>query len=62
MCYITNIGIRQKPISLCTSPMKIHKITPSVHQNWWFKRLDTQLTEPTIQNSVKVQTVVELKN
>ena len=42
-------GIRQLPINLCTSPMSIHKITPSVDYNW-LKRLNTQLNEPTNQN------------
>ena len=31
----------------------IHKISSSVDYNW-FKRLDTQLNEPTNQNLVKV--------
>ena len=31
--------------------MKIHKITPTVDYNFWLKRLDTQLIEPTNYNS-----------
>ena len=30
--------------------------------NYWFKRLDAQLNEPTNQNSIKVHKVIELKN
>ena len=33
--------------------MMIHKITLSVHKNWWLKRLNTQLNESTNQNSLK---------
>ena len=29
------------------------QITPSVDYNWWLERLDTQLKEPTNQNSIK---------
>ena len=47
---------------LCTSPMMIHKITPSVDYNKWFKRLDTQSNKPTNQNSIKVPKVVRLTN
>ena len=43
-------GIIQWPINLCTSPMMIHKITPSVDYNQWPK-----LNEPTNQNSMKVK-------
>ena len=32
--------------------MLIHKIKPSVNYNQWLKRLDTQLNEPTNQNSI----------
>ena len=46
-------GIRQWPLNLCTSPMIMDKITPSVDQNYWFKRLNIQLFEPTNQNSFK---------
>ena len=52
-------GIRQLPINLCTSTMIIHKITPSIDYNLWFKRLDTQLNEPTNQNWIKVPKVVK---
>ena len=31
-----------------------HKITPSVDQNVWLKRLKTQLNKPTNLNSVEV--------
>ena len=47
-------GIRQCLINLCTSPMIIHKITPSVDYDKWLKHLDNQLHEPTNQNSIKV--------
>ena len=33
--------------------MMIHKIIPSVDYNYWLKRLNTQLSEPTNQNSIK---------
>ena len=36
----------------------IHKITPSVDENWWLKRLDTELDETTNQNSMKVLKIV----
>ena len=42
--------------------MMIHKITPSVDYNQWFKHLETQLDEPTNQNSSKILEVVELTN
>ena len=35
------------------SPMIIHKITPSVDHNKWFKRKDTQVHESTNQNFKK---------
>ena len=35
-----------------TSSMMIHKINPSVDYNQQLKLLDTQLNEPTNQNSV----------
>ena len=34
--------------------MIIHKNTPSVDKNYWLKRLNTQLNEPTNQNSLTV--------
>ena len=30
----------------------IYKITPSIDHNQWLKRLDTQLNEPTNENSI----------
>ena len=42
--------------------MRIHKITPSVDYNKWLKGLDTQLIEPTNQDSVKDSKVVETTN
>ena len=36
-----------------TDKLMIHKITPSVYYNEWFKRLDTQLNDPTNQNSLR---------
>ena len=42
----------------CTSPMMIHKITPSVDFDYWMKRLDTQLNESTNQNSIKNPKVI----
>ena len=38
--------------------MMIHIITPYVDYFNWLKRLETQLNEPTNQNSVKVPKVV----
>ena len=38
--------------------MMKHKITTSVDHNKWLKRLNTQLYEPTNQNSKKVPKVV----
>ena len=32
----------------------IHKITPVKDSDFWLKRLDTPLTEPTNQNSIIV--------
>ena len=55
-------GIRQWLINLCTSPMIIRKITPSVDYNQWLNRLDTKLNEPTNQNSLKVPEVVDPTN
>ena len=40
----------------------MHKITPSVDLNYWLEHLDTQLNEPTNQNSLKVNKVVQPKN
>ena len=41
--------------------MIIHKITPFVHYNYYLKRLDAKLNEPTNQNSTKVPKVVKPK-
>ena len=43
-------------------PMMIHKITPSVDYNQFLKLLDTQLNEPTNQNSMKVLKYVKPTN
>ena len=43
-------------------PIDDTKITPSVDHNKWLKRLDTQLNEPTNQNSIIIQKVVEPTN
>ena len=48
-------GIRQWTINLCTSLKMIHKILLSEDYNWWLKRLDTQLKEPTNQSLLKSQ-------
>ena len=40
----------------------INKITLSVNYNWWLKRLDTKLNEPTNQNSIKVPKIVNQTN
>ena len=42
--------------------MMIHKITPSVDYNYWWKRLETQLNKPTNQNLIKGPNVVKLTN
>ena len=42
--------------------MMIHKITLSVDFNLWLKRLDTKLSKPTNQNSIKVPKVVKPTN
>ena len=42
--------------------MVIHKINPSVDDNKWLKRLDTQFNETNNQNSLKVPKVVKLMN
>ena len=39
-----------------------HKITPTVDQNQWLNRLNTQLNKPTNQNSVKVPKDVKSTN
>ena len=43
-------------------PMMIHKIAPTVDYNLWLKRLDTQLNEPSNQDSIKVPKVVKPMN
>ena len=40
----------------------IHKITPSVDDKLGLKRLDTQINEPSNQNSLKVPKIVEPTN
>ena len=40
----------------------IHNITPSVYYNYWWKHLNTQLSEPTNQNSLNVSNDVEPTN
>ena len=42
--------------------MIIYKITLSVDYNYWLKRLNTQLIEPTNHNSIKAPKVVEPSN
>ena len=42
--------------------MMKHKVIPSVDYNYWLKQLDTQLNEPTNQNSMKVSKVVTPTN
>ncbi len=46
---------------LSTSPIMVHKIFPTVDYNYWLKRLDTKLNEPTNQNLTKVTKVVEIR-
>ena len=55
-------GIRQWTINWCKSPIMIYKITPSVDNNKWLKRLDNQTNEPTNQNSIKVPKLVKPTN
>ena len=43
-------GIRQRLINWFTFPMIIDKVATSVDYNWWLKRLNTQLKEPTNQS------------
>ena len=42
--------------------MMIHKITSFVDYNYWLKLLDTQLTEPSNQNLLKVSKVLKQTN
>ena len=35
--------------------MMMHKIIPSVDNNYWLKRFNTKLNEPTNQNSSKLE-------
>ena len=42
--------------------MILHKITPSVDNNSWLKRLNSQLNEPTNHNSIKVPKNVKPTN
>ena len=52
-------GIRHWPINRCTSPMMIHKITPSVDLKKWLKRLDTQLNN---KNLIEFPNVIKWTN
>ena len=45
-----------------TFSIMLHKIKTSVDCNYWVKQLNTQLNEPTNQNSIKVPKVVRLTN
>ena len=40
--------------------MILHKITPFVDENQWFKRLNTQLNEPTNNNSKEENIIIKL--
>ena len=42
-----------KGITHCTSPMMIHKFSPSVDCNEWLKLLDTQLNNQPIKTQLK---------
>ena len=42
--------------------MMIHKIVSSLEYNYWLKRLDTQLIEPTNQILMKVPKLVKSTN
>ena len=48
-------GIRKRLINLCTSPIMLYKITPSLNYN-------TQLSESTNLNSIKVPKVAKPTN
>ena len=50
-------GIRQLLIILCTYPLMLHKITPSKDYKFL---AETQVDEPTNQNSIQVPKVVNL--
>ena len=49
-------------VKLMYTPMMLDKITPSLDYHLKFKYLDTQLNEPTNQNSIEVSKVVEPTN
>ena len=49
-------------VSCCTSPIVIHKITPSVDYYYWLKRLDTKLNDPTNKHSMEVPKVAKPMN
>ena len=55
-------GIRRWLKKIMYIPMMIHKITPTVDYNLWLKRLDTQLNEPSNQNSINVPKFVKPMN
>ena len=52
--------IRDKSMenNLSTSPQIVNKITAFIDYNQWLKRLETQLDEPTNQNSLKLQRLI----
>ena len=52
---------KTKADKLITSPMMIHKITPSVDYNR-LNSLDAQLKEPTNRYSIKVPMVIQPTN
>ena len=55
-------GTRQWSINWHAFRMIICKNNPSVDYNLWLKRLDTQLNQPTNENSIKVLKVVRPTN
>ena len=42
--------------------MMIDKITPFVDNNWGLKRFNTQINDPSNQNSLKVPKVIKTTN
>ena len=60
-CYYPKIyRDRTMADKCCIYPMMLHKITSSVNYNQLLKRFDTQINEPTNQNSTKVPKVVKV--
>ena len=51
-------GITQWPIDWCTYSMMKHKIAPTVDENKWLKRLNSQHNESTNQNSLSPQSLL----